>query len=244
VRIPQTANGQAEANVCFKACNVLRAKFSELAAYDIQIHIEKRIPLAGGLGGSSTDGAAVLRGINQLLELGLSRVQLQDLAASFGSDTVFFASGYPAAIGRGRGELLEPLRLPAERVYLLLVNPNISLLAGDAYRSIAKAGFKNCRDGQQSERLSDLLGEEASLESLCDCLYNDLEHAPSTVGGFPARERLASEMKAAGSLGVLMSGSGSTMFAVFRERAAAEKAKGRFEREYPEYMCRVSSILT
>src|SRR6185369_5748176 len=93
----------------------------------------KRIPLAAGLAGGSSDAAATLWGLNRLWGLGLSLLELQALAARLGSDIPFFLCSSSAAICRGRGEVVEPQPLPA-RFWFVVARPHLGLATADVYR--------------------------------------------------------------------------------------------------------------
>ena len=97
----------------------------------VRLSLDKRIPVAAGLGGGSSDAAAALRGLSKLYP---SNVDLETLAKDLGADVPFFLSDTPAARARGRGEKLEPLTLPT--LHLVLVNPGIPVSAGDAYANL------------------------------------------------------------------------------------------------------------
>jgi 4-diphosphocytidyl-2-C-methyl-D-erythritol kinase len=166
----------------------------------VSMVLEKRIPHGAGLGGGSSDAAAVLRGLNELFEAGLQGEELVDMAAQIGSDVPFFL-GPPVARARGRGERIEPgPTLPAMPVVLL--KPGFGVATPEAYR-----GWKNAPPvvglDRQSQRVE---GFE---------LINDLERPVF------AKYLFLVEMKRwllarPESMAVLMSGSGSTMFAVLR----------------------------
>ncbi|MDR3020568.1 MAG: 4-(cytidine 5'-diphospho)-2-C-methyl-D-erythritol kinase [Treponema sp.] len=130
-----------EKNIIFNALSLFREKtaFSQ----GINIHVEKRIPLGGGLGGGSSNAAVTLLALNKLTGAPLARNTLLDMAAALGSDVPFFVSEIPAAWVTGRGEHITPVEAP--RVSLVLVNPGFSSNTAEAFRLLAEArSRKNC----------------------------------------------------------------------------------------------------
>ncbi|MBN2830980.1 MAG: 4-(cytidine 5'-diphospho)-2-C-methyl-D-erythritol kinase [Candidatus Omnitrophica bacterium] len=113
-----------ENNLCFKAAKILRSKFCPFKGVDISI--TKRIPIAAGLGGGSSNAAAVLLGLNRLWGLKLPKIKLAEIAGKIGSDVAFFVYEVPFAFGYGRGEKIKPLNnLRKVRLWHLLVVPKI-----------------------------------------------------------------------------------------------------------------------
>ncbi|MCB9030206.1 MAG: 4-(cytidine 5'-diphospho)-2-C-methyl-D-erythritol kinase [Deltaproteobacteria bacterium] len=207
--VPQTLNGKVQENVCFKAIQALKGDAAiflpkngsvPFLENDIEIYIEKNIPLAGGLGGSSTDGVAVLKALDQIYQLNLSRESLIEIAATFGSDTPFFASGYPQAIVKGRGEIVEPCELFSEQKRFILVNPGIELYVGEVFKALKNADFKKCG-----------LKRELYQPS------NDLQHSPYVSQYFKNCEDICQALIASGCEVAQMSGSGSTCFGLCSE---------------------------
>ena len=123
-----------EDNLVLKAARLLQRSTGNTRG--ARIHLLKRIPIAAGLGGGSSDGASALRGLNHLWELGLTPAQLHELAAQLGSDVAFFLEDAPFAIGRGRGERCEPIAGAASLAHVL-VTPNIQLSTKEIYEGLA-----------------------------------------------------------------------------------------------------------
>lgn len=178
----------------------------------VDIHIEKRIPVAAGLGGGSSDAATVLLGLNEMLGRKVTVERLLTLGESLGADVPFFIFQQPAW-ATGTGTTLEPLpALPA--VAYLLINPGITVSTADVYRSLqlTKGG-----------ELANLPGfSVVNASDLCDALHNDLESV--TLQQFPVIAAIKQRLLAAGALGALMSGSGATVFGVFGDFEAACRA--------------------
>ncbi|MBW4698092.1 MAG: 4-(cytidine 5'-diphospho)-2-C-methyl-D-erythritol kinase [Aphanocapsa lilacina HA4352-LM1] len=185
----------------------------------VEIVIEKRIPVASGLAGGSTDAAAVLVGLNALWDLGLTQGQLQSLGAQIGSDVPFCVTG-GTALAMGRGEVLSAL--PALRgVYLVLAKiADLQVSTAWAYQTYRREHLG--AGAAPRARTSALLSAVASREvaRIAPLLHNDLERAvlPAHPQVSALRERLA----VAGALGAMMSGSGPSVFGLASDRAHAE----------------------
>jgi 4-diphosphocytidyl-2-C-methyl-D-erythritol kinase len=197
---------------------VVRAAKS-LGVPGARITLQKRTPLAAGLGGGSSNAATTLMALGQ----GESPARLNELAARLGSDINFFLAG-GAAVCRGRGELVEPVGCKL-KASILLVNPGFGISTKWAY-----ANWAATRLTAKPPAVSVLTRAlaEGDLDGVCRSLYNSLE-APS-VGKFPVLELLKETMRDGGAAGALMSGSGATVFGLFADAKAAETA-GREVRE-------------
>jgi len=186
-----------------------------------KIALAKRTPLAAGLGGGSSNAAAVLRGLRQLWGLRADDTLLHELAASMGSDVNFFL-GDGAALCRGRGEKIElvPCRLSAA---VLLVNPGFGISTKWAYENWAKAAAGSRLTAPLPE-VSLLLRALAKndLAGVSQCLFNSLE-APS-IRKFPVLKLIKKMMCDDGASGALMSGSGATVFGLFSDPKAAKRS--------------------
>jgi 4-diphosphocytidyl-2-C-methyl-D-erythritol kinase len=206
-----------ETNLALKAAGLLARRFQ--VDHGVKIVLQKRTPLAAGLGGGSSNAAAVLTGLNQLWKLNASETVLGELAASMGSDINFFLQ-HGAAICRGRGEQIErvPCKLSAT---ILLVNPGFGISTKWAYENWAKYSAKlTAKPANASVLLRSLAADD--LEGVARELYNSLE-APS-VGKFPVLQMIKETMRNNGAAGALMSGSGATLFGLFAESKQAETA--------------------
>ncbi|MFZ5592239.1 MAG: 4-(cytidine 5'-diphospho)-2-C-methyl-D-erythritol kinase [Bacillota bacterium] len=186
-----------------------------------RIYIEKRIPLAAGLAGGSADAAAVLKGLNQLWGLGLSPGELMELGSALGSDVPFCLVGGTAR-ARGRGELIEPLPPLAGRG-VVLVKPAFGVSTPRVYHFYDQLPP---RPPAEIEPLVVAL-EQEDWPGLCAALVNDLERA--TLALHPEIAVIKEAMLRAGAPGVLMSGSGPTVFGLCADRDAARRVAEKLD---------------
>ncbi|MBO4852533.1 MAG: 4-(cytidine 5'-diphospho)-2-C-methyl-D-erythritol kinase [Schwartzia sp.] len=213
-----------ETNLAWKAARLF------LDVYKIQagvaIEIEKRIPIAAGLAGGSTDAAGVLMGMNRLFEKGLSAQELCALGEKLGSDVPFCIEG-GTMLATGRGEILR--RLPdLPQLFVVLAKPPISVSTAWAYKTYDQVGV--ARHPDTKAMLAAL--DEGNVEKIAGGLANVLEEvtmkAHAVVGDY---KRALSEN---GALASLMSGSGPTVFALAQTRPDAERAAAAISARYPE----------
>jgi 4-diphosphocytidyl-2-C-methyl-D-erythritol kinase len=196
----------------------------------VHIHIHKRIPVGAGLGGGSTDAAATLVGMNRLFRLGYTLKELEKISSTLGADVPFFVKGVSAR-GRGIGERLTPLR-KILRLWLIILYPKFPVSTAWVYRNLAPKLTK----GIVNTSINLSLGSPANLRKL---LVNDLETV--TMGRYPRIGLLKEELARQGAVGALMSGSGSSVFGVFRSKRSAERAFRRLlkQREVQAFLVRV-----
>lgn len=196
----------------------------------VKLHLEKRIPLAAGLGGGSGNAATTLAGLNELFGGPLSALQLHELAARLGSDVPFFLQNRPA-LATGRGESLEPLDFfPAlTGKTFLLIHPGFGIATAWAYQQLAKhPDALHGRPGR-ARQLVELL-RTSDARTAGRAFYNALE--TPALKKFPILALYQEFLRANGALAALMSGSGSTTFAILENAAQGEtlteQFKGRF----------------
>ena len=187
-----------------------------------RIELQKRIPVAAGLGGGSSDAAATLWGLNRLWGLRWPRARLQDLAVELGMDVPFFL-GTGRAVARGRGERLQTL--PGGGGYaLVLVNPRAPLSTREVYGRVP-AGWHAEPTG--TERVIEAL-RRRNVATLAAALTNNLERVVEPV--LPVIGRMKAALLAAGALGAIMSGSGPTVFGLARSLDHARQVRSRVTR--------------
>lgn len=191
-------------NTLLKAVDLVRRESGK--KFGAKIFLKKKIPTAAGLGGGSSDAAAVLVALNVLLELGWSMPRLIEVGVKVGADVPFFLSPAPACRVTGIGERLEPLSLPS--IPVILVNPGLPVSTADAYRWFDE-GNPSLTDAKSGASLPPLQGLPP--------LENDLEKV--VIPRYPVLGRIKQLLSEAGALGTLMSGSGPTVFGVFDKRS-------------------------
>ena len=196
----------------------------------VVIHIDKQIPVAAGLGGGSSDAAAVLLALDDLLATDLPRGELQALGVRLGADVPFFLCGEMAAWATGIGEQLEPWRgLPP--CHLVLVNPGFAVSTAWVYQNL---GLTHSRHTTKIPRFPERMADVVQM------LRNDLEAV--TAARHPEIAAIKGRLMAAGALGALMSGSGPTVFGVFATAAAADHAAAQLARDTGWWTAAVSPI--
>lgn len=222
-----------ESNLAFRAVALMQKEFPKIAANygGVDIVIDKRIPVAAGLAGGSTNGAAALVGMNLMWKLGLTVPELQILAANLGSDVPFCVSG-GTAIATGRGEKLDPI-IDLDNLWLVLAKyRSISVSTAWAYQT-----YKQQFDGSYILDTEGVKSRSAQVHSgplvsaiihkdilsIGKLLHNDLEKV--VLPTFPAVAKLREAFQQAGCLGTMMSGSGPTVFALCESREQAEIVK-------------------
>jgi 4-diphosphocytidyl-2-C-methyl-D-erythritol kinase len=178
-----------------------------------KIEIIKHIPLAAGLGGGSSDAAAVLKAMNILWNSNVPLEGLMEMGAQIGADVPFFLVGKGAVMG-GRGEQVVKI-LPPLRLWMLLINPGLPLSTNLVYEQ-GKWGLTKARGGNRISM------PPQDLEKMGTFLHNDLEGPALEL--IPTIGHIKACMIEAGASGVLMTGSGPTVFGLFGEEAEAERA--------------------
>lgn len=202
-----------ESNLCLRAARLLR----DAAGVHGGVHIElqKRIPLGAGLGGGSSDAAAVLRHLNTLWNLHLPRQQLRELALQLGSDVPFFLLGR-SAHATGRGDILHPLDL-ALPYWIVVATPPVHVSTAWAYA--------HCTPRNQDASTEDTLKQLTALSDPAvagEALVNDFE--PHVMQVFPGIRSIKKHFLERGAAAALMSGSGSSVFGLFAEESRARAA--------------------
>jgi 4-diphosphocytidyl-2-C-methyl-D-erythritol kinase len=198
----------------------------------VRIHLEKKIPLAAGLGGGSGNAATTLLGLNEIFGKPLSARALHDIAATLGSDIPFFLQTKPA-LGTGRGENIEPLDFfPAmQGSAFVLIHPGFGISTPWAYQNLARCPSALNGTPGRAQKLIGLL-QTADLRTAGAEFYNSLE-APA-LEKYPLLSLFQQFLRENGAVATLMSGSGSTTFALAGNLAAAEDLAGKFRTKFGE----------
>jgi 4-diphosphocytidyl-2-C-methyl-D-erythritol kinase len=205
-------------NVAYRAAELLMQKTK--INRPVCIRIRKNIPIGGGLGGGSTDAAAVLVGLNRMWKLRLSVRQLERLALQLGADVPFFIRAKPAR-ARGIGEKLRLLP-KLRRRWLVLAYPGFPVATAWVYGNLTLKLTKVSVNTSIATPLE-------SLDTLEKLLVNDLEQV--AIRRYPEIGRVKTKLSLAGAVAVLMSGSGSSVFGVFRSKRLAERGYRRMRHE-------------
>lgn len=191
----------------------------------LDIALAKRIPMGAGLGGGSSDAAATIIGLNRLLNLGWSTEKMACLGQTLGSDVPFFFSA-PSAIVEGRGEKVVPVQIKGSR-WVILVNPGFPIETKWAYQqlSVSRTGVQPFSDVHTA------LGKtgELSWEEVFQAAENDFED--TVFKAHPVLFKIKQRLLADGAETALLSGSGATVFGVFRDETTARQAEIGFRAE-------------
>jgi 4-diphosphocytidyl-2-C-methyl-D-erythritol kinase len=220
-----------EQNLAVCAAQLIRQHFA--ITQGIHIELYKRIPMAAGLGGGSSDAAAVLLALQQWWQLPLTASDLLDMAAALGSDVPFFLSG-GLALCEGRGERVTPLHQcwPPSMRWLLLLKPAISVSTASVFRALTSDAYT---DGSASRSVTAAL--QAGRMPPADSLHNSLELP--VLQRYPEVADARHDLLEAGASIVRLSGSGPTLFAPFSELAPALQTKQQLQAKgYEVYVSR------
>ncbi|MFA5098451.1 MAG: 4-(cytidine 5'-diphospho)-2-C-methyl-D-erythritol kinase [Candidatus Margulisiibacteriota bacterium] len=201
-----------EGNICYKAVELIRKKFN--IEKGIRIEIKKNIPMEAGLGGGSSNAAAVLIGLNKIWELKLSDEELIEIAAQIGSDVPFFIIG-GRCLCKGRGENIEKDVRARGRVpqRYIVVKPDISVPTAWAY--------------EEWDRVKTISNFQFPMSNL----GNDLEAV--VINKYPVIGEVKKALLEAGCTGAQMTGSGSAVFGVCRDEEQGKKLLIKIKERYP-----------
>jgi len=188
-------------NLCIKAYDLLKKDHPQLPA--VKIHLHKAIPIGAGLGGGSADAAFMLKLLNDKFKLNLSTAQLQEYALRLGSDCPFFIINKPC-FATGRGEGLEEISLDLRSYKIVLVNPGIHINTGWAFSQVSPA-----LPGRSVKEII-----QQPVETWKNELTNDFEMP--VFSAHPEIKNIKEELYRQGALYASMSGSGSTVFGIFK----------------------------
>ena len=205
------------------ACRAARAFLSRCRIrVAVHVSLRKRIPAGGGLGGASSDAAAVLRLLEGLLPGSVKMPELFEIAASLGSDVPFFLLG-GTALASGRGTEVQAIGdLP--HAAITLVMPQFRVSTAEAYRALAESRASGLTSPGDATRMESVASEPEAFayDCLADWMRNDFE--PVVFPRFPQLEDIKRKLLLAGARHALMSGTGSTVFGMFDSNPAARDA--------------------
>jgi 4-diphosphocytidyl-2-C-methyl-D-erythritol kinase len=212
--------GPTEDNLAYRAALRFAADVGHSGG--VAIELTKRVPAGAGLGGGSSDAAAVLRCLAALRGVDGTDARLGHAAAALGSDVPFFLCESPLARGRGRGEVLEPV-VPLPEADLVLVSPPVHVATAEAY-----AALSTSRRGS-APAVHEVGTAPRSWAEVAAHASNDFQ---AVVAGAHAEIRRSIDaVRSAGAAFTLMSGSGSSVFGAFADRARARDVAGGLEAE-------------
>jgi 4-diphosphocytidyl-2-C-methyl-D-erythritol kinase len=208
-------------NLVYRAAEAVLRRCSRSTGVDIVL--TKRIPMGAGLGGGSSDAAATIVGLSRLLDLGWSSSDMADVGQALGSDVPFFFFA-PSAVVRGRGEEVSPVVIPDSR-WVVLVNPGFPVETKWAYQELSAS--RTCVRELSSIHASLEHERQLSWELVLGAAENDFEIP--VFRAHPILENIKRDLLRRGAEAALLSGSGATVFGVFRDEAKARVAAGDFE---------------
>ncbi len=207
---------KGKTNLAYRSAKLLQDNF--LVKKGVNIEIKKRIPVGAGLGGGSSNAAAVLTGLNKFWGLRLGQNKLVKLAAGIGSDVPFFIYDSPFALGSGRGEKIKPLKaLDSVKLWHVLAVPKIEVLTPVIYKKWDS--YSRLTSPRRGDKILTSALRKSDLSLIAKSLLNSLERV--TSGLYPEVARIKERFICLGLKAVLMSGSGPAVFAIVPSRKEA-----------------------
>lgn len=212
-------------NIVYKAAEFLRQDFR--IKQGIDIHIEKTIPVAAGLAGGSTNGASVLKGLNKIWKLDLSRAQLVSYGGKLGSDVPFFLYDTSFAWGTGRGDVIKPAAIK-RKLWHVLVVPRMKMYTKKVFQRL---NLKLTNRNDHATILNRSL-ENKPIQGIGRYMTNDLETIVFQMA--PQLAHLKKRLASFESCGVMLSGSGPTVYAVTETEDQALAIRDVMVRRYKQ----------
>ena len=199
-------------NTCIQAFEATKEKFPNIS--NIKINLVKNIPTSAGLGGGSSNGTAVLKGMNELFTLKMSQDKLIELSKKISADSPFFVNG-GLQVGEGTGGDLSPIESNLNGVYILLVMPDIKIDTKNAYKKCLLKDKTNIK-------FAGMLDELKNYDLSSELFYNDFE--VYVFKTHPEIGKIKLKILDLGAQYASLSGSGSTVFGIFSNKQDALKA--------------------
>ena len=212
-------------NIAWKAADVF-LKEQNITGYDVKIDIIKRVPVCAGMGGGSSDGAAVLRGLNTAFETKLSVAALRKMGEKLGSDVPYCIAG-GTDLATGRGEILESLKT-MPRCHVVVCKPEFSVSTPELFKKIDRVKLKLHPD---TNGIITAL-EEGDLTGVCRRMYNFFEDAG--MNGYSEIQFVKGKLYDNGALGAVMSGTGSAVYGIFDCPEKAQSAYSSLKDAYKD----------
>lgn len=194
--------GNPDDNLCLKAYHLLKRDFTSLPP--VRIHLHKHIPIGAGLGGGSSDASFFISLLNQKFGLGMENAQMEHYASKIGSDCAFFIQNKPA-YAIEKGDQLSPLDLDLSNYFIVLVMPDVQVSTAEAYQGVQAAPV--------SKPLTELV--KLPIQDWKLQIKNDFES--SVFSKYPSIERIKDYLYESSALYASMSGSGSSVYGIFKE---------------------------
>ena len=201
-------------NLVYRAVALMKEKYHITTG--VKIHLEKKIPVAAGMAGGSSNCAAALKGMNQMFKLGLSTDELCECGVALGADVPYCIWG-GTALAEGIGEKLSRIA-PMPDCYILVAKPGISVSTAFVYKNLKLDSLEKHPD---IDGMIECLKSD-NLKGICDRLENVLETV--TIPEYPVIARVKEHLMEQGAMGALMSGSGPTIFGIFSDKKKADQA--------------------
>lgn len=202
--------GKTEDNSCVKAYRLLKDKYK---LPPVKIFLLKKIPTGAGLGGGSSDGAFMLKLLNEKFRLNISKQELKAFASQLGSDCPFFIENKPV-MATGRGEVLNEVTVTLNHSFLILIYPSIAVNTAWAYGELSKQRKTENGLSYNFEPLKEII--QLPVEKWNGALDNDFEKI--IFHKHPEIEQIKNELLQQGAVYAAMSGSGSSVFGIFNKK--------------------------
>lgn len=186
---------------------------------NFNVTLEKNIPIGAGLGGGSSDAAALLKGLNEISSSPLKKEDLLEAARELGADVPFFIENSSFAMGTERGDVIKSVESEA-KLWHVIINPPFEVQTSSVYGKVPAFGLT--KPGG-ADRMFTAFLKENNINKIAENLHNDLQAI--VLQEFPVLKKVFLQLKAEGALGVLLSGSGPTVFGIFSEKQAPEAAE-------------------
>ncbi|WP_455542055.1 4-(cytidine 5'-diphospho)-2-C-methyl-D-erythritol kinase [Intestinibacter sp.] len=212
-------------NLVYKAVDLIKQTF--YINKGVEVYIQKNIPVAAGMAGGSSNAAAILVGLNKLWNLNLSSQKLEEIGLKLGADVPFCING-GAVLASGIGEELTPIKGLSKDVCILVCKPDLFVSTKEVYECIDSKHIDKRPDNQF---LIDCLKKEDTRQ-LAENMFNVLEEV--TVDKHPVIQQIKDIMTNNKALGAMMSGSGPTVFGLYKNKEEADKCKSILEKQFKQ----------
>jgi 4-diphosphocytidyl-2-C-methyl-D-erythritol kinase len=209
-----------ERNLVLRAAHALREKYQ--VREGASLHLEKHIPVEAGLGGGSSDAAVALLGLAALWQVKTNREELTEIGAGLGADVPFFFTG-GTALGTGLGTEIEPLE-DVRAEHLLIIKPGAKVSTPEAYKALQRPALTK----EEGDIILSISRAEARIrDSLHEVLHNDFEQAIYAL--YPEIAEARQGLIEQGARGALLAGSGASVFGIFENEEALDRARSSLE---------------